>query len=68
MRVFLVIEDETIISIVKKERGSWKLTDYEGAYDTIQEDPLEKFKVGDLYNTEEWDKYYPQVVPTIPAE
>ena len=67
MRIFLVIEQEIVIDIVTKPNGSWILSDFEGAYDTIQEDPEGHFAKGDIYTIEQYDIYYPPVVPVIPA-
>ena len=65
MRRFLVIEDEIIVAIIEKPNGSWKLTDYEGAYDTIQEDPEGHFKKGDIFTIDKMLEFYPPDQPVI---
>ena len=66
MRIFLVIEQEIVIDVVTKPNGSWQLSDYEGSYDTIQEDSEGHFSIGDVYTMEQWNLYYPTVIAVEP--
>ncbi len=55
-RNFLVIYKGKIVDIVTKD-GNFSSSDTNLQFDTIGEDPSGKFKVGDMYSTDLYNKY-----------
>lgn len=58
MTNWLIIKDNLVVSILKKV-GNILPEDFEGDFDTIQDDPSEKFIVGDIFNLDKWYEYNP---------
>lgn len=51
--------DETLIKKDQHEDGEPDHFVFMNEYDTVQEDPNDKFTIGDVFNSEEWDIKYP---------
>lgn len=67
MTNWLIIKDAIVVGVMKKD-ANIVTEDFEGQFDTVQDDPSEMFKEGDVFDLEKWFEYNPQPDAEVPAE